>query len=109
MYLLYRLYVFDFEWHFGVCTTFFLFKQTTAYDVRISDWSSDVCSSDLVVFVDPARDVMVAGDLVLPRITPSIGFEQAPATLPLGDYLRSLRLVREIGRALCRERVCPHV
>src|SRR3546814_19547393 len=27
--------------------TFFLFKQTTAYDMRISDWSSDVCSSDL--------------------------------------------------------------
>src|SRR3546814_11298984 len=25
----------------------FLFKQKTAYDVRISDWSSDVCSSDL--------------------------------------------------------------
>src|SRR3546814_10581465 len=27
---------------------FFFFKQKTAYDVRISDWSSDVCSSDLV-------------------------------------------------------------
>src|SRR3546814_10338592 len=26
----------------------FFFKQKTAYDVRISDWSSDVCSSDLV-------------------------------------------------------------
>src|SRR3546814_8862962 len=26
---------------------FFLFKQKTAYEVRISDWSSDVCSSDL--------------------------------------------------------------
>src|SRR3546814_9034220 len=26
---------------------FFFFKQMTAYDVRISDWSSDVCSSDL--------------------------------------------------------------
>src|SRR3546814_7870525 len=25
----------------------FFFKQTTAYDMRISDWSSDVCSSDL--------------------------------------------------------------
>src|SRR3546814_18596715 len=28
---------------------FFFFKQKTAYDVRISDWSSDVCSSDLVI------------------------------------------------------------
>src|SRR3546814_7257166 len=27
---------------------FFFFKQKTAYDLRISDWSSDVCSSDLV-------------------------------------------------------------
>src|SRR3546814_5904714 len=27
---------------------FFLFKQKTAYELRISDWSSDVCSSDLV-------------------------------------------------------------
>src|SRR3546814_7190283 len=31
-----------------VCfTVFFFFKQKTAYEVRISDWSSDVCSSDL--------------------------------------------------------------
>src|SRR3546814_10271160 len=28
---------------------FFFFKQKTAYDVRISDWSSDVCSSDLAL------------------------------------------------------------
>src|SRR3546814_7166510 len=28
-------------------TLFFFFKQKTAYEVRISDWSSDVCSSDL--------------------------------------------------------------
>src|SRR3546814_5726425 len=29
---------------------FFLFKQKTAYELRISDWSSDVCSSDLVFY-----------------------------------------------------------
>src|SRR3546814_13418938 len=29
--------------------TFFFFKQKTAYEMRISDWSSDVCSSDLPV------------------------------------------------------------
>src|SRR3546814_12169501 len=28
---------------------FFLFKQKTAYEMRISDWSSDVCSSDLPI------------------------------------------------------------
>src|SRR3546814_1406249 len=32
--------------------SFFFFQQKTAYEVRISDWSSDVCSSDLAV--DPA-------------------------------------------------------
>src|SRR3546814_8334160 len=31
------------------CVWFFFFKQKTAYDMRISDWSSDVCSSDLVL------------------------------------------------------------
>src|SRR3546814_5095246 len=28
---------------------FFFFKQKTAYEMRISDWSSDVCSSDLTI------------------------------------------------------------
>src|SRR3546814_9895184 len=32
---------------FGLCF-FFFFKQKTAYEMRISDWSSDVCSSDLL-------------------------------------------------------------
>src|SRR3546814_20719750 len=31
---------------------FFFFKQKTAYEMRISDWSSDVCSSDLDHFVN---------------------------------------------------------
>src|SRR3546814_3895418 len=31
------------------CICVFFFKQKTAYEMRISDWSSDVCSSDLVV------------------------------------------------------------
>src|SRR3546814_20371646 len=30
-----------------MCYCFFFFKQKTAYEMRISDWSSDVCSSDL--------------------------------------------------------------
>src|SRR3546814_6133996 len=32
-----------------LCISFFFFKQKTAYDMRISDWSSDVCSSDLAI------------------------------------------------------------
>src|SRR3546814_8559135 len=34
---------------------FFFFKQKTAYEMRISDWSSDVCSSDLSVWAVPGR------------------------------------------------------
>src|SRR3546814_1527802 len=59
----------------------FLFKQKTAYEMRISDWSSDVCSSDLVFQDDPgdsrltfrrdqddkpAGHVIVAGPFGLP-------------------------------------------
>src|SRR3546814_10571344 len=36
------------------CCVFFFFKQKTAYEMRISDWSSDVCSSDLEIGADPA-------------------------------------------------------
>src|SRR3546814_17369917 len=32
---------------FYICFVFFFFKHETAYELRISDWSSDVCSSDL--------------------------------------------------------------
>src|SRR3546814_3488940 len=34
---------------------FFFFKQKTAYEMRISDWSSDVCSSDLPRLVDTSQ------------------------------------------------------
>src|SRR3546814_4745390 len=36
---------------------FFFFKQKTAYEMRISDWSSDVCSSDLLMADCKIRDV----------------------------------------------------
>ena len=49
-----------------------------------------------VVFVDAAAELLFAGDHVLPHITPSIGFEAVPGPLPLGDYMDSLRLVREL-------------
>src|SRR3546814_1528218 len=35
-----------------VCYSFFFFKQKTAYEMRIRDWSSDVCSSDLQALAD---------------------------------------------------------
>lgn len=47
-----------------------------------------------VVFLDAAAGMCFSGDHVLPHITPSIGFEAAPAASPLGDYLQSLALLR---------------
>src|SRR3546814_7859528 len=44
-----------------MCVYFFFFKQKTAYEMRISDWSSDVCSSDLT-----ARLMMTAVSSVPP-------------------------------------------
>src|SRR3546814_20633591 len=35
---------------------FFFFKQKTAYEMRISDWSSDVCSSDLIIVTATKRN-----------------------------------------------------
>src|SRR3546814_10992113 len=44
---------------------FFFFKQRTAYEMRISDWSSDVCSSDLLAVALGARHAEVAAHLGL--------------------------------------------
>src|SRR3546814_11962187 len=44
---------------------FFFFKQKTAYEMRISDWSSDVCSSDLAGLVAGDRRRLVVAVLVL--------------------------------------------
>src|SRR3546814_7775522 len=56
-------------YYFSVCVLFmlffFFFKQKTAYEMRISDWSSDVCSSDLqrrVGLGDPVRIIIQAAD-----------------------------------------------
>src|SRR3546814_2265733 len=37
------------RWRRSMSWCCFFFKQKTAYDMRISDWSSDVCSSDLTI------------------------------------------------------------
>src|SRR3546814_4022913 len=46
-----------------VIFSFLFFKQNTAYEMRISDWSSDVCSSDLESFTADkhVKEVAVAG------------------------------------------------
>src|SRR3546814_4853178 len=42
------------------CIWFFFCKQKTAYEVRISDWSSDVCSSDLA-WLNQVGGLLIAG------------------------------------------------
>src|SRR3546814_2808605 len=94
----------------------FFFKQKTAYEMRISDWSSDVCSSDLIV--EP-----IAGNMNL--VKPTAGFleglrtlcTQHGALLVFDEVMTGFRagpqgvqgLTGEIGRASCRERVCQYV
>src|SRR3546814_10950671 len=52
---------------------FFFFKQKTAYEMRISDWSSDVCSSDLIRRIgDPGRVIVPAALGVLHRPAPRV-------------------------------------
>src|SRR3546814_6489317 len=41
---------------------FFFFKQKTAYEMRISDWSSDVCSSDLPFLPGLQDEVGIGGE-----------------------------------------------
>src|SRR3546814_10220333 len=48
--------------------SFFFFKQKTAYEMRISDWSSDVCSSDLL----PVSQCKKVGVVAEPAIEPVI-------------------------------------
>src|SRR3546814_4295672 len=42
------IWLLSFVDNFIIVLFFFFFKQKTAYEMRISDWSSDVCSSDLI-------------------------------------------------------------
>src|SRR3546814_3620665 len=77
---------------------FFFFKQKTAYEMRISDWSSDVCSSDL-----PLRIIAEPGA----RFFHEPGLHaQVQDFADLGD---AFAIHDEIGRASCRERVCQYV
>src|SRR3546814_9393311 len=58
---------------FLVCICFF-FKQKTAYEMRISDWSSDVCSSDLLLLDAATKDQRFAG--IVSELTHRISRDQ---------------------------------
>src|SRR3546814_3826765 len=67
----------------------FLFKQTTAYEMRISDWSSDVCSSDLA-----ERDQRISRHL---GTGPSSGYSEYSSQAILLDVIRSLSGEEPVG------------
>src|SRR3546814_5545880 len=101
---------------------FFLFKQKTAYEMRISDWSSDVCSSDLwgrgnydgKKMTEDLRKIVVEGGKLYGGKWP---FQRylfiVHATDGAGgatEHLNSTVIQRpQIGRASGRERVCQYV
>src|SRR3546814_18642648 len=106
---------------------FFFFKQKTAYEMRISDWSSDVCSSDLLAQRIKEADFIVP-DAVKARPGGKAGcgdVQNAPAQLQeassarpccaqpqLRHFVADPVMVLEspeIGRATVRERVCQYV
>src|SRR3546814_10029983 len=94
---------------YGCIFVVFFFKQKTAYDMRISDWSSDVCSSDLErdATLFTSRDMVIAAAIsgrkaaVLFVDTFNGGFESE-------NVWAAARVLKaaEIGRASGRERVC---
>src|SRR3546814_10596084 len=67
----------------------FFFKQKTAYEVRISDWSSDVCSSDLIKARLPRYGRSGADLLVMPGLFPVIGGTEKEAQEKY-DFIQSL-------------------
>src|SRR3546814_10282677 len=108
-----------------MCMLCFLFKQKTAYEMRISDWSSDVCSSDLAAEIgdlepDPAksfnwdlvREASRRGlrTLTIPKKYGGEGADVMTLSM-VGECLAygDLGVAVEIGRASCRESVCQFV
>src|SRR3546814_7191165 len=96
---------------------FLLFKQKTAYERRISDWSSDVCSSDLAMLkagggaiVNTASSL---GQVAIPGASEYVAAKHGVVGLTRAagaDYgARGIRVNAEIGRASCRERGCQYV
>src|SRR3546814_998498 len=103
----------------------FLFKQKTAYEMRISDWSSDVCSSDLVEtdrgearnLEDPLRRRDPGDDAARPEARRSRRSGAAPPGAGAGDHRSAPRRdrlrseERRVGKACvspCRSRRSPY-
>src|SRR3546814_4926020 len=97
---------------------FFFFKQKTAYEMRISDWSSDVCSSDLSFArvtwhaSSPLKAIRaMAPDAEVTYVDGSdpVAAAKAAAGADVAIVFATQWTTEEIGRASCRERVCQYV
>src|SRR3546814_1655436 len=96
-----------------IYVSFFFFKEKTAYEMRISDWSSDVCSSDL----EDGKKLKMLKRYLRSQygMTPEEYRARwgLPADYPMvaPNYAaqRSRLAKQKIGRASCRERVCQYV
>src|SRR3546814_1647321 len=98
-------------WFIGYCVfmmiLFFFFKQKTAYEMRISDWSSDVCSSDLCQ-IEIHYSTKKIGDNF--SIFLKANSALSSLKIQLYDLFQGKVIAEmEIGRASCRERVCQYV
>src|SRR3546814_13042949 len=82
----------------------FFFEQTTAYEMRIRDWSSDVCSSDLYPPV-PAGETARESRSCVPRSACRRSRRSAVGRRRHRPDSRT----GQIGRASCRERGCTYV
>src|SRR3546814_18937175 len=88
---------------------FFFFKQKTAYELRISDWSSDVCSSDLSR-PSRTRRATRCGTSSTPRGRKSATAWSTSTTIRASaSRSNGRRWSGKIGRAACRGRVCKYV
>src|SRR3546814_2413127 len=92
----------------------FFFKQKTAYEMRISDWSSDVCSSDLISDVALVIEQRASIRMGKDRNASSglDGFKAGAFSAMTEIHSHAGRIHacdQEIGRASCRERVCQYV
>src|SRR3546814_5411791 len=87
---------------------FFFYKQKTAYEMRISDWSSDVCSSDLHGRHDQRRPDLDGLAVIRSGQQPTSRTRDVAGTAS-AMIARSGRSAIKLGRASCRERVCQYV
>src|SRR3546814_20269133 len=70
----------------------FLFKQKTAYEMRISDWSSDVCSSDIAAFTAKFTDIQLqATGITAASGLPGVDSTNAPSNTALSINAGSAR------------------